>query len=289
MRIPNEVAACVCFVCIQDEATGEYMPIGTGFFVSVPTGRPDDDKSFVYTATARHVIEGAQKHGHDTVYLRVNAVAGGVSYTPAPIAAWKTRAEADGPDDFALSAHVPPRPENSYFMVDLGMFVDDQKIADHDIGIGDEVFLPGLFVNHVGTSGNLPIMRQGSVAAMPVEPVATDLGDLDAYLVEARSIGGLSGSPVFVNVGGLLRLPKHTMLLSSLPDNSPQGPSFLFLGMMHGHFHVKNIDRGIHVLTEEKINMGIGIVLPASRLLDLVRDPIFAAARVLALQSESES
>ena len=48
---------------------------------------------------------------------------------------------------------------------------------------------------------NLPIVRLGAIAAMPGEYIKTDWGCLRAYLIEARSIGGLSGSPVFIRVG----------------------------------------------------------------------------------------
>jgi hypothetical protein len=35
---------------------------------------------------------------------------------------------------------------------------------------------------------------------LPGDPVATPMGPMQAYLIEARSIGGLSGSPVFAVV-----------------------------------------------------------------------------------------
>jgi hypothetical protein len=44
----------------------------------------------------------------------------------------------------------------------------------------------------------MPIGRHGSLAMMPSEPIQTDLGFADVYLIKARSMGGISGSPVFV-------------------------------------------------------------------------------------------
>jgi hypothetical protein len=53
-----------------------------------------------------------------------------------------------------------------------------------------------------GRQRNIPIVRIGNVASMPHEPVATkNRGAIEAYLVEARSVGGLSGSPVLVQLG----------------------------------------------------------------------------------------
>jgi hypothetical protein len=64
------------------------------------------------------------------------------------------------------------------------------------IGIGNEVAFAGLFVNHHGKKRNEPIVRFGNICGIPSEPVSTKAGDIEAYLVESRSVGGLSGSPV---------------------------------------------------------------------------------------------
>ena len=41
-------------------------------------------------------------------------------------------------------------------------------------------------------------MRMGNVALMAGEPIPAHDYNMDAHLIEARSIGGLSGSPAFV-------------------------------------------------------------------------------------------
>jgi hypothetical protein len=77
------------------------------------------------------------------------------------------------------------------------------------------------------------------------EKVATSFGDADAYLVEARSIGGLSGSPVFIDLLASRRVPKKTKLAELLENGIEdiqmpirQSPSsFRLLGVMHGHLH----------------------------------------------------
>jgi hypothetical protein len=60
----------------------------------------------------------------------------------------------------------------------------------------------GLFSEHPGGDHNEPIARFGNIALMPAEKVTVDVGDstahIRAYLVEARSWGGHSGSPAFV-------------------------------------------------------------------------------------------
>ena len=78
------------------------------------------------------------------------------------------------------------------------------------------------------------------------------------YLIEARSIGGLSGSPVFVNMGLVRRIGgevKHSLGTTSI----------LLLGLIHGHYDVKGAD--IDEIDEDagipdRVNTGIAIVVP---------------------------
>ena len=74
----------------------------------------------------------------------------------------------------------------------------EKVIKENEIEVGEEVFVTGLFSHHHGQSKNIPIVRVGNISAMPEEKIQTKEHLMDAYLIEARSIGGLSGSPVFV-------------------------------------------------------------------------------------------
>jgi hypothetical protein len=66
-------------------------------------------------------------------------------------------------------------------------------------GPGTETFYVGRYVHHEGFARNHPTARFGNLAAMPNEPVELrDLPPQEAFLMEARSLGGYSGSPVFV-------------------------------------------------------------------------------------------
>jgi hypothetical protein len=54
-----------------------------------------------------------------------------------------------------------------------------------------------LRAHHTGDLKNVPIVRVGNLASYPSEQIQTRaFGRMEAYLIEARSIGGLSGSPV---------------------------------------------------------------------------------------------
>lgn len=83
--------------------------------------------------------------------------------------------------------------------------------SDRNLELGDEVFFSGLFYPHSGTRRNIPIVRIGNVAALLEEPVLNRNGvPMDLYLMESRSIGGLSGSPVFVDLAALKRSHQPT-------------------------------------------------------------------------------
>lgn len=69
--------------------------------------------------------------------------------------------------------------------------------------------MTGLYRNHYGAQRNIPVVRSEIIAARREEPIETALGPMDAYLVEVRSIGGLSGSPAYA-VSGLHRLSAET-------------------------------------------------------------------------------
>jgi hypothetical protein len=92
-------------------------------------------------------------------------------------------------------------------------------------------------------------------------------------LIEARSIGGLSGSPVFV---------RETINLKTGDDEflSGLGPIYL-LGVIHGHWDIPpDAKNDIRVVDETgSVNMGVAIVTPASKLLDVINQDELMEAR----------
>jgi hypothetical protein len=82
--------------------------------------------------------------------------------------------------------------------VPLSMFITADSMKEADIGPGDEVFMLGRFIKHDGKLTNTPSVRFGnlSMTAAPIEHPT--LGTQESFAVEMRSLGGYSGSPVFV-------------------------------------------------------------------------------------------
>jgi hypothetical protein len=195
LRVPDSLKTCICFLCVRKSAGDDsaYSYGGTGFFVSVPS-ELSPDLSHGYVLTARHNIEKAQQAGD--LFLRINSKDGPVRYV-------KVSGEWLYPENEAADVAVLKIPDvrgTEATALPLEMFVTDQVIKQRGIGIGDDLFITGLFTQHYGTQRNLPILRTGIIAAMPDEPLRDVNSGLEykAYLAEVRSIGGLSGSPVFV-------------------------------------------------------------------------------------------
>jgi hypothetical protein len=142
------------------------------------------------------------------------------------------------------------------------------------IGIGDDLFIAGLFTQRRGTQRNIPIVRAGIIASMPEEPLQDkDTGlDYSAYLAEVRSIGGLSGSPVFVHV------PPDRFTKES--GVSPKGAAFL-LGIIRQHWDLTSKESVLDFADDfdSKLNMGIAAVTPIQEVIDTVNSKELVSRR----------
>jgi len=269
MNVPDEVRKCVAFLACKDS---KGMKLGgTAFIVGISSPTPDFPQlSFTYAITAKHVIDAIKENSVDGLaYLRLNFKGDGAKLIQSKLVDWRFH-----PSDKSVDVAVLPIPmaqEFDHLFYPSVSFATPEVIKNQGIGIGDEVFLVGLFVHHFGQERNIPILRVGNIAAMPEEKVHTKAGLVDAYLVEARSIGGLSGSPVFVNLSGVRTVGGNL---------SVGGAGFYLLGLMHGHWHVEpESDTVVVDSRKESVNMGIAIVIPAQKILEVLNQPEFEEAR----------
>jgi hypothetical protein len=264
MRVPDEVRQCVVYLGLP--ATGRdgresMRPKGSAFFVSLPS-ETVDDRSHVYLVTAKHVATALQGR---QFLARVNTKQGGSVFVHGEGVRWWFHPT----DELADVAVLPWAPPDfvEHKRVSAAMFLTDEVIRSKGIGTGDEVFITGLFIHLAGSARNLPIVRMGNIAMMPDERVPTRMGLIDAYLIEARSIGGLSGSPAFVR------------------ETAPGGiGGFYLLGLMHGHWDIPSEERDDRVPrpdeeAQAKVNMGVAIVVPATKILEAVNHPALVEVR----------
>ncbi|MGB8771758.1 MAG: hypothetical protein WCC92_19245 [Candidatus Korobacteraceae bacterium] len=261
MRVPDQVRKCVLFVGLPELPDPEYR--GTAFIVTVP-GKSDNH--FAFMVTARHVAEVLEGNGF---YIRANKKRGGTA---------ELRGVADNPwwyhpterefVDCAVTMFAPARlAELDVEPVPIALFADQEKIKEHNVGIGDEVFIAGLFTKVTETSQNIPIVRIGNVAMMPEERIPFDKGRLyEAHLIESRSIGGLSGSPVFVRPTIGVQVGKE----DDQPVILSGAGKILFFGSVIGHWEVPE---GFTRTQAEAVNMGIAPVVPASKIKEVIMQP----------------
>jgi hypothetical protein len=107
---------------------------------------------------------------------------------------------------------------------------------------------------------------------------------MDAYLIELRSLGGLSGSPVFLHLSGP-RSKKNSDKFFVIEPHA-----FYLLGLVNGHWNLdpatkEVISEDYQINNREKINTGIGIVVPAIKILETLNHPIVCQERGLIMQN----
>jgi hypothetical protein len=266
MRIPDDIRKCVAFIGILD-LKGNFSELGTVFFVA------DSENHIACMVTAKHVIDGARNYSVLNTVIRLNKHDGSIRYLEVGLDDWRYH-----PNDTSVDVAVYPLiPDYKQFDIKV-IATEIAMTASHEnykhIGHGDEVFIAGLFTHHYGKNKNIPIIRTGHIALMREEPVylGEQFGDADAYLIEARSIKGLSGSPVFINKPHIDLLDDKYIIA--------RGNKVFWLGLIHGHFRDKvdvdaaNISEDIG---DEKINAGIAIVVPVEKILEVIKQPLVVA------------
>jgi hypothetical protein len=266
MVIKPELKKIVAFLGVQStkDPNGIHWG-GTAFFVFHPG--PRQKLPFLYLVTARHVVDQLKKLGE--FYIRTNAKKGEAFIIKCDDGAnWQLH-----PEDQSADVAVLPIPLIQELMDQMDIsplptpcFFNEADRMKTGIGEGSEIIIMGLFSKHAGKAKNMPLIRSGNVAMFPEERIpVTDFGDMEAYVIEARSIGGLSGSPVFVIQVAPLQLTLH------------------LLGLIQGHWDVSR-DSMIDVTSQDagsqaRVNMGVAIVTPAKKILEVLNCQALASIR----------
>jgi hypothetical protein len=278
MRVPDFMLRSIAFVVsiASDEGADEYDFEGSGFFIGLRSERCVG-QSFFYFVTAEHVISRIKGRAG----IRINSRQGGT--TVVPVDRWYRHA-TDKYADVAVTPFI-----NEYDKYDVAFIGEEcflkeiDEMRMRDVGIGDEVWFPGLFslAQQESDRKNLPIVRMGNIAMLPRFRLPTELGPMEAYLVEARSIGGISGSPVF---------SRRTMSLiwndefkgTARTLHGMTGEIHL-IGMMHGHWDIKESEINQPRIEPSRkgqgVNVGIAVVIPLHKIVDVIHLPELVAER----------
>lgn len=272
MIVPENIRKTVAFIgpCKKN---GDFVPLGSVFWlggnhpyntVSIDANGPQA----MYAVTARHVIEKIRTMPVEELYLRVNTLEGTSELFRSGLSDWFF-SPSDASIDIAI-ARIPILPTWDHQGLPYPIGIQKRHFDEFKIDLGEEVFVTGLFHHHHGTQRNIPIVRIGNLACLDEERIQTKrYGLMQGILIEARSIGGLSGSPVFLNLGAS-RSTAGVFTISS-------GNTFFLLGAIHGHFDVDatRIDDALPIEDERSssaVNTGIAIVTPYHNIERVVRE-----------------
>jgi len=271
-RIQQEWLDSIVFLYETREQAEKGARTGaTGFIVSV--GREDlelpEAMGHHYVVTNRHCVEP-----HRDLVARINLRGQGFDVIELPFEAWEPHPNGD---DVTVARLEIRHPVWQYASVNRGMMLSREKLKQLDFGPGDEAFFIGRYVDVDGKAYNVPTVRTGIVSAYPAEPIIQpERNDFpqESILVEARSLSGFSGSPVFVTYSAVVEKSEKGGV-DSMPfvrhrDESPVA----LLGIDWGHHvsweYVRHATYGQRLPEKVPMNSGMMKVVPAWKLLDIL-------------------
>lgn len=266
-RIRDEILECAVYLYRSiDEALKGENAGGSGFLVGVPMER-SDSYYHTFAVTAGHVV---RESGCRVV--RLNTLDGGVDAIPIEPEDWVHHPAGDDLTVCFLSADDAV---HRAACIPTSLFITEENIREYGIGPGDEVFMVGRFLGHDGRQQNLPTVRFGNISRMHGEKIRHPRRGIqqESFLVEARSLSGYSGSPVFVYVPPFSQRPgKDAIGAFSV------GPALLGIDWCHLHSKEPVREKGEDGPPVEegwwvKTNSGMMGVIPVWKLVELLDTP----------------
>lgn len=268
MRISENARRTVVFFGAPSPKTGGIEYRGTGFLVTYK----EENRGFGYLVTARHVAE--KVNAADQAVVRLNTKdASSVTLEM---------------DDVIWTYH--PDPDVDVAVMPCNISQDDYDVGYYNlldlvtrdsgpfrVQCGDPICIIGLFRLHSGSQRNVPIVHSGNIALLPdpKEPIpiidpAGVVHEMEAYLVEAQTLEGLSGAPVF---------QREVVMTKLWPDHNG-GPALLvtgaqLLGVYSGAWAGNpspTLSDEKNLSTDRRVPVGMGIVVPGEKILEIIQD-----------------
>jgi len=278
MRIPDQLLKSVGFVSRYDP--DQPLRYGGTAFIAGVLMDAETGAGLAHLVTAKHVAEAIEPA--ETV-VAFNAKDGAPRFLRTGDNHWFYHpTEADSVDVAVLPFGTVNFKEYDITWIPEDIFATEKRISEFRLGLGDEIFTVGLFTRFFGSTHLIPLVRTGNIAMMPRDKLPTQgFGQMEAYLVEARSIGGLSGSPVFAR--NTLNIPMQTAE-GEPAQMSGLGGRLHLLGLMHGHWDLPATFSSAE--QAEAVNMGVAIVVPAKKILEVLYHPELVKMRIAHWESQ---
>ena len=293
MFVPDALRQNVVFLGLRSLKDGHFLPKATGFLVTAGEG----EFLWDHLVTAEHVvrqlneaIQSLERAGGDPMELavRLNLEAGGSETISLAKEKWWHHPDIDNLTDVAVLPFLFNQRSvaQAPILLHKGWLKKGarEELRKQGAALGQEIAIIGLFRHHMGADRNVPIVRIGNIAAMPTERVWTKYcGYTEAFLIEARSISGLSGSPVFCNLTDAQPLPPEIPAHMARADNLVDLRRYLFFGLMHGHWDLPNLTDDVVVDErngrQEAVNVGVGVVIPVMKIVETLYQPDLVEVR----------
>lgn len=204
-RVPEHLIRPVLYVYPSEDAALEDTRYGgTAFLLGVwgvePTDWADEaNPRSLYVVTAAHVVKGK-----GTRVLRINKHGGGWEPLSVNEGTWFL----DDEKDLAILPVEADILEYDVTWFPAQRIITEEIFDKEGFGPGDDVVLIGRFREYGGKTRNFPSVRFGNISNLPHEDIQMqEGGSHPAFLVEMRSRGGFSGSPVFIFQSYLAGVP----------------------------------------------------------------------------------
>jgi hypothetical protein len=263
----------------------DWEIVGTGFFVMYPDERLGKDGSFMYLVTNRHMAVPGSEEGHSYPvkysYVRLNArrLTGGRESFEIPLTSepslWVI------PEDPSVDLAIIPvnmsRVDAEFQTIPVSVIATRDVVQTQQIVAGDQVLFAGYFYQFPGKKRIEPIVREGILAMLPEEPIGTTLQKPgNVYLADIHAFHGNSGSPIFVNTGGLRA-------------GQVGASRFLLLGVVSGYYPESETDFSIpaaRILSGEvHDNSGVTVIVPGDEIKALLDIPALKRAREVGIEN----
>lgn len=307
VRLAEDLRKCVVFIGYPDSTPGRggITCIGTGFLIGY--------EGLGHLVTAKHI---ALDLGRDPFLIRLNKHNGTSQNVTADQVEWHHHPDPTV-DVSVVSLHIgQPSPYDATYLESEFLLLSPEQVEIENIGVGNYTYTIGLFRLLSGEKRNMPVCHSGMIAMVPsdekipvrdwTDPERNRRIFVEGYLVEAQSLSGLSGSPVFVR-------PEHIIDISKLYTKSDANPTLRrdevathvgcrtqlrLLGLWQGAWEappdeVRAVQQGVPPGVQ--VPVGMGVVVPCNRIkeaLDLPalkekREKINKARETLAAQPQS--
>ena len=247
------------------------QPIGTGFIVGYPIMK-ESSSVIPLVVTAKHVL-GDQKIVLARFSTQENKSIAYVQYDIEAMKHSNDYWEYPGDDGVDLVVFRSPHFEGTkYQPFPINLIASKKTFVENSISQTDRIIFPSLLLNFMGSTQNYPVIRDGSIALIPEEkvPLRYKVGnreiitEQEVILIDAISIPGASGSPVFLWPG-----PRIMGKSFNVGGTQP-----FLLGIMHGFYYANPRDiLDIQTSDSKKMfqeNSGIAIIFPSWKLLEIL-------------------